>query len=73
MFSRESIVVWHFRSFASKQARIRAWAAWPPGAAEKVVRLTSPRATRRWLEDQGPPSGISPAGKAEPPGAASRA
>ena len=71
-FSRESIVRWHFRSFASKRARIRAWAVSPPGDAQ-VIRLSSPRATRRWLADQGPPSGISAAGKAEPPGAASRA
>lgn len=46
-FSRDSIVVWHFRSFARKRARIRAWAADPSGPA--VVRLTSPRATRQWL------------------------
>jgi adenylate kinase family enzyme len=46
-FSRDSIIAWHFRSFASKRARIRAWAADPPGAA--VVRLTSPGAARRWL------------------------
>jgi hypothetical protein len=71
-FSSDSIVVWHFRSFASKRAQIRAWAASPPGGAQ-VIRLTSPRAARRWLADQGLPPGISPAGKAEPPGAASRA
>jgi adenylate kinase family enzyme len=46
-FSRDSIIVWHFRSFASKRARIRAWAADPAGP--DVVRLTSPTATRRWL------------------------
>jgi adenylate kinase family enzyme len=48
MFSADSIIRWHFRSFAKKRARIRAWAAEPPGAV--VVRLTSPRETRRWLE-----------------------
>jgi adenylate kinase family enzyme len=47
-FSRDSIIVWHFRSFARKRARIRAWAADPPGCAV-VVRLGSPQATRRWL------------------------
>jgi adenylate kinase family enzyme len=47
MFSADSIIRWHFRSFAAKRERIRAWAAEPPGPA--VVRLTSPRATRRWL------------------------
>lgn len=50
MLSRGSIFAWHYRSFARKRARIRAWAAFPPGPA--VVRLTSPRATRRWLAQQ---------------------
>ena len=48
MFSADSIIRWHFTSFASKRDRIRAWAAEPPGPA--VVRLTSPHETRRWLE-----------------------
>ena len=48
VFSADSIIRWHFRSFARKRARIRAWAAESPGPA--VVRLTSPRQTRRWLE-----------------------
>ncbi len=48
MSSEESIIRWHFTSFASKRARIRAWAADPAGPA--VVRLTSPRETRRWLD-----------------------
>jgi adenylate kinase family enzyme len=48
MLSSDSILVWHFRSFASKQAQMRAWAADPAGPA--VVRLTSPAATRRWLQ-----------------------
>jgi adenylate kinase family enzyme len=47
LFSRDSIVAWHFRSFARKRARIRAWAADESGPA--VVHLTSPRETRRWL------------------------
>jgi adenylate kinase family enzyme len=46
-FSRDSIIVWHFRTFADKRARIRAWVADPAGPA--VVRLTSPEAARRWL------------------------
>jgi adenylate kinase family enzyme len=46
-FSRESIVLWHFQSFARKRGRIRAWAADPAGPA--VIRLASPHATRRWL------------------------
>ncbi|MEV7092386.1 adenylate kinase [Amycolatopsis sp. NPDC051045] len=48
VFSADSIIRWHFTSFATKRARIRAWAADPSGPA--VVRLTSPRETRRWLE-----------------------
>lgn len=48
MFSADSIIRWHFVSFARKRATIRAWAAESPGPA--VVRLTSPRDTRRWLE-----------------------
>jgi adenylate kinase family enzyme len=47
MVSRDSILVWHFRSFARKRARMRAWAADPAGPS--VIRLTSPAATRRWL------------------------
>jgi adenylate kinase family enzyme len=47
VFSRNSIIAWHFRSFARKRARMRAWAADPSGPA--VLRLTSRRATRRWL------------------------
>jgi len=47
MLSRDSIIVWHFRSYARKRARMRAWAADPAGPA--VIRLTSPAAARRWL------------------------
>jgi adenylate kinase family enzyme len=43
----ESIIRWHFRSFTRKRDRIREWAADPTGPP--VVRLTSPRETRRWL------------------------
>ncbi len=47
MLSPDSILVWHFRSFARKRARMRAWAADPQGPA--VIRLRSPAATRSWL------------------------
>ncbi|WP_414943974.1 AAA family ATPase [Amycolatopsis sp. cmx-11-32] len=47
MFSGDSIIVWHFRSFARKRRTLRDWDA-DPGVP--VVRLTSPRATRRWLD-----------------------
>ncbi len=53
LVSRDSIVVWHFRSFAHKRRRINEWAA-EPGPA--VARLTSPAATRRWLDELGRPS-----------------
>jgi adenylate kinase family enzyme len=46
-FSRDSIIAWHFRSFARKRGRMRAWAADPAGP--RVIRLTTPAATRRWL------------------------
>lgn len=45
--SKESIFVWHFRSFANKRVRMRRWAA-DSGSAE-VVLLRSPRQTRAWL------------------------
>ncbi len=49
---RESIIAWHFRSFARKRTAIRRWAADPDGPP--VVLLRSPAATRRWLESLGP-------------------
>ncbi|MGH9120730.1 MAG: adenylate kinase, partial [Acidimicrobiales bacterium] len=47
LFADDSIVRWHFCSFARKRARIRAWAAAEPPPA--VRRLRSPRETRSWL------------------------
>ncbi|HEU5214696.1 MAG TPA: hypothetical protein VFU30_04075 [Gaiellaceae bacterium] len=49
LFSRDSIVAWHFRSFGRKRARMRMWETQPN--APTVVRLTSPRRTERWLRD----------------------
>lgn len=46
-FSAESILRWHFKSFAAKRRRIRGWVADPTGP--EVLRFTSPRQTRRWL------------------------
>jgi adenylate kinase family enzyme len=46
-FSEDSIIAWHFRSFARKRRQIRAMAADP--AMPQVLRLTSPAAARRWL------------------------
>jgi adenylate kinase family enzyme len=48
MFSADSIIRWHFASFARKRATIRAWAAESPGP--EIRRLKSPHETRRWLD-----------------------
>lgn len=45
--SRNSILAWHFRSFANTRARIRRLLDDPTGPP--VVRLTSQRATDAWL------------------------
>jgi adenylate kinase family enzyme len=50
-FSRDSIIVWHFKSFARKRARMRAWAA--DSSGPEVVRLTSPAVARSWLASLG--------------------
>jgi adenylate kinase family enzyme len=39
--ARDSILVWHFRSFARKRARMRAWAASPDGP--QVLLFRRPR------------------------------
>ncbi|MBO1754603.1 AAA family ATPase [Allobranchiibius sp. CTAmp26] len=49
LFGRESIIAWHFRSFARKRARIRDLAADRDGPP--VIRLTTARQTRAWLDD----------------------
>ncbi|HXB48573.1 MAG TPA: AAA family ATPase [Streptosporangiaceae bacterium] len=49
--SHDSIIAWHFRSFARKRARMRAWAAEESGP--EVVRLTSPAVARSWLASLG--------------------
>ena len=48
---RDSIVRWHFSTFASQRATIRRWATSPTGPP--VVVLRSPAATRRWLDSLG--------------------
>lgn len=50
---RHSIIAWHFRSFARKRDRIRAWADDPEGP--RIVLLSSPRATRAFLADLSEP------------------
>jgi adenylate kinase family enzyme len=58
--SQDSIIAWHFASFARKRGRIRAWCARPDGPP--VLRLTSGRQTRAWLRrvqgdaDRSPPA-----------------
>lgn len=47
MLSSDSIIVWHFRSFSRKRARIRAWAKDSPGP--RVVRMRTPRQTEAFL------------------------
>lgn len=47
LLSRDSILVWHFRTFAEKRAQIDAWEADP--AAPQLVRLRSPAETEEWL------------------------
>jgi len=48
VLSKDSMIVWHFRSFGRKRARIRAWAQASPGP--RIVHLRSPREAQRWLE-----------------------
>jgi adenylate kinase family enzyme len=59
-FSKHSIIVWHFQSFANKRRRIAEWQNDPE--KPEVLRLTSPAATRRWLAIQG--QGTQPLGRA---------
>lgn len=44
-FSRDSIVAWHFKSFAHKRARLRRWVA----EGRPVLVFRSPRKTEQWL------------------------
>jgi adenylate kinase family enzyme len=47
LFSRDAIIVWHFKSFTRKRQRIRQWSEDP--AAPPVLRLTSSIQTEQWL------------------------
>ena len=51
MVGDDSILRWHFRSFASKRARIRAWAADPD--MPPVLRFTRARDLDRWIGSLG--------------------
>jgi adenylate kinase family enzyme len=48
MLSRESIIRWHFQSFARKRERMRAWAASSDGP--EVLLFRHPRELEAWLE-----------------------
>ena len=50
LFSEDSIILWHFKSFSRKRRRIREWEMDPTGP--EVVRLASPRRVERWLAAQ---------------------
>ena len=47
IFSKESIIAWHFKSFRKKKAAMKAWAARPDGAP--ILLLTHPRELDRAL------------------------
>lgn len=49
--SRDSLIVWHFRSFKRKQRRMRAWRADPD--LPPVLLFRSPRAVSAWLQQLG--------------------
>lgn len=48
----DSIIRWHFRSFARKRARIEAWST--DAGGPRVFRFTRPRDLDRWLAGLGP-------------------
>lgn len=74
VFSRDSIIVWHFRSWARKRARIRQWVSDPTSVLERaaadgpaldrepplVVHLRSAAQTRAWLATLGSSRGRRP-------------
>jgi len=45
--ARDSIIVWHFQSFARKRSRMREWAASPDGP--EVLLFKHPRELEAWL------------------------
>lgn len=67
-FSRDSIIVWHARTWGRKRARIREWVRDPQRLVDRaagdgpaldrnppqVVHLRTARATREWLRTLGP-------------------
>jgi adenylate kinase family enzyme len=53
MFSKDSLLLWHFKSFKRKRLRIRTWESDP--GAPAVQRIRSARDVRRLLPDASPP------------------
>lgn len=49
LLSRDSIIMWHFRSFNHKRQRIRQWTNDP--AAPPVLRFTSSHQTEEWMRE----------------------
>ena len=52
LLGRNSIVIWHFRSFKRKRNRMRAWETDP--RLPQVVRFTRPRQVERWIRTLAP-------------------
>jgi adenylate kinase family enzyme len=50
VFTRNSILAWHFHSFAPYRTRMRAWAAAPTGPP--VIRLRRPAHARAFVETE---------------------
>ncbi len=48
MFARDSIIVWHFKSFRRKRRRMRGWAVNPSGP--NVRRLARPKELDAWIK-----------------------
>lgn len=60
LFGSESIIRWHFRSFARKRSRLREWAAAPDGPPVLVFRRA--RDLEAWLLTLGTAPGRRPTG-----------
>lgn len=60
VFGRDSIIRWHFRSFARKRRRMRHWAAAAEGPP--VLVFTRSRDLERWIYNIGDPPGSGTAG-----------
>lgn len=57
VFSSDSILLWHFRSFSRKRRRIREWSVSPTGPA--MIRFSTPAAAQEWAESLAPAPQVS--------------